>query len=252
MEPPVLDVHPFHGRRAAGKRWRKHPLSRLMPFHVYVTLATEWRLARVRLRGRAVRRRFAGAGELLVNIGAGPHGKPGWVNLDAAPAAEVNCVFDCRRELPFADGAVRAIFSEHFVEHLDYTEEVPLFLRECARVLRPGGVIRLVVPDAERYLHAYCQGDWSGLARLRTLDAEHRDPWLGGRYRTRMELINAVFRQGEQHKYAYDYETLALALAQAGFDDIGRCEYGHSRLAQLALDQAARAPESLYVEAQKP
>jgi predicted SAM-dependent methyltransferase len=51
-------------------------------------------------------------------------------------------------KLPFADGHFDYIFSEHFFEHLFLDEAVALFL-EARRILRPGGVIRTVVPDAD-------------------------------------------------------------------------------------------------------
>jgi predicted SAM-dependent methyltransferase len=99
----------------------------------------------------------------MVNIGAGPAGKAGWVNLDGFRATGINCLCDARRRLPFPDGSVRGIFTEHFVEHLDYTEEVPDFISECYRALEPGGAIRIIFPDIEMYLKAYTAGGWEEL-----------------------------------------------------------------------------------------
>src|SRR5260370_42394028 len=93
------------------------------------------------------------------------------------------------------------------------------FLREAWRCLRPGGVIRVVVPDAGAYLRAYGE-DWASLAAIRGLEPTEkgwRDPWLGENYQTKMQLINAVFRQGNKHLYAYDQETFVLILTEAGF-----------------------------------
>ncbi len=66
-----------------------------------------------------------------------------------------------------------------------------------------------------------------------------------------MQLINAVFRQGGEHKYAYDEETLALVLRQAGFRRINRCGFGVSADPEMAPDTASRSGESLYMEAIK-
>jgi predicted SAM-dependent methyltransferase len=118
-------------------------------------------------------------------------------------------------------------------------------------VLQPGGVLRIIVPDAERYLRAYCDGGWDTLAQLRPLDAGRIDRFFGCRYRTKLELINQVFRQGHAHKYAYDYETLEFLLHRYGFSQVERREFGQSRLAELFIDQPRRASESLYVEAVK-
>ncbi len=55
---------------------------------------------------------------------------------------------DLRKPLPWADGAFRAVYASHTLEHLHLNEARQL-LRECVRVLRPGGICRMVVPDLE-------------------------------------------------------------------------------------------------------
>ena len=164
------------------------------------------------------------------------------------PEPGVNCVHDCRYGLPFPDGSVRGIFSEHFFEHLDYIDDAPAFLDECRRVMTRDGVLRLVVPDAGRYLHAYAQGGWDGLTTLRPLRDGHVDAYYGTVYETPMEVINAVFRQGVEHKYAYDLETLVCLLERHGFM-ASQCQFGSSDTSEMVLDSAERASESLYVEA---
>jgi predicted SAM-dependent methyltransferase len=146
---------------------------------------------------------------------------------------------------------VKCIFCEHFFEHIDYTEEVPYFLSECHRVLKPGGVIRLIVPDIEKYLRAYSVGGWEDLSKIRPLKTNHTDYYGGSQYNTRMELINVLFRQGHEHKFAYDEETLEFVLRRYGFRTVLRQEFGRSMMPELCLDQPTRACESLYVEAKK-
>ncbi len=248
-EVPLLGVYPKHAERNRKLGWRGRLIRRVLPRHAFEPLRDELRLAWLRLRSKSVRARFASGRELLVNVGVGPFGKPGWVNVDAFPAPGVNCVYDCRRSLPFPDGSARIVYTEHFFEHLDYHEEVPSFLAECHRVLRPGGLLRLIVPDMERYLQAYGDDDWSALDRIRSLAEGHVDPFVKCSYNTKMELLNVVFRQGHQHKFAYDYETLALCLARAGFAAVERSRFGHSRAAEACLDHPDRESESLYVEA---
>lgn len=251
IEP--VEVYPAYEekrQRSTGLRRLLYALSPL-PLHALHPLVFEARLKLVRMRSRGVRRRFASASDLLVNIGPGNNGRQGWVNVDVFAGEGVTCVYDCRKQLPFPDRSVRGIFCEHVFEHFDYTEEVPYFVSECHRVLRKGGVLRIVVPDAGRYLQAYCEGGWARLEALRDLDETHVDPHNGGRYATRMELINVIFRQGHEHKFAYDYETLAYVLKRYGFDEVAQRTCGESALPELALDQPSRAPESLYVEATK-
>jgi hypothetical protein len=100
-------------------------------------------------------------------------------------------------------------------------------------------------------MRAYCQEGWSELSELRSLGQDHSDPFVGGRYNTKMELINVIFRQGQEHKYAYDYETLEFLLRRHRFSVVLRQEYGQSTMKELILDQPSHATESMYVEAQK-
>jgi predicted SAM-dependent methyltransferase len=148
-----------------------------------------------------------------------------------------------RRALPLGDGAARGIRVEHFVEHLEAREELPAFLRDCHRALAPGGVLRIIVPDAERYLQAYCRGDLSGFHELDVPTPFPSD------LPTRMDVINHVFHQWHEHRWGYDFETMAHRLRDAGFATIERSAYLSSRNPRLAQDRSTHAPYSLYVEA---
>lgn len=251
MKPAVkhLDISPAYGRKLASlPRW-KQSLVGILPLYTIAQLRFETKLAWTRFRQRGIPRRYRGATGLKVNLGCGVCGHDGWVNVDARPGPTVNCVWDCRKELPFPDGSTRLIFTEHFFEHVDYTAEAPYFLAECRRVLQPGGVIRIIVPDAERYLRAYTEPGWEALRRLRELDERNFDRYTDATYRTKMELVNEVFRQSFTHKFAYDYETLERLLLDAGFSRVQRQEFGRSLEPDLLLDLPSRAHESLYVEA---
>ncbi len=248
---PQFEVYPFYGQEVLRSKGIKKLIHALMPRHAYMCLRTEIPLSLLRLRSGRVRRKFSRSDNLMVNLGAGPCGKPGWVNVDVGKAPLVNCQYDCRKSLPFPDNSVKCIFCEHFFEHIDYTEEVPYFLSECHRALKPGGVIRLIVPDVEKYLRAYSEGGWEGLSKIRPLKPDRTDYYGGSQYNTRMELINVVFRQGHEHKFAYDHETLEFVLRRYGFGTVLRQEFGRSLMPELSLDQPTRASESLYVEAKK-
>ena len=67
-----------------------------------------------------------------------------------------------------------------------------------------------------------------------------------------MELVNLLFRQFGEHKFAYDYASLEHALVTAGFTDVQRASFGVTMLGDLAIDSPSREHESLYVEAVKP
>ncbi len=254
---PTLDIYPNFEQRLANKSGFARLAMTALPFiprHAYHPFISELNLAFRRLtnRPKRVRESYKSRRDLLVNIGCGERGKAGWENVDLFHSPGVNCVYDCRRGLPFADNTVKGIFTEHFFEHIDYTEEVPFFLSECNRVLQPGGVIRIVVPDAEKYVRAYCAEGWEDLTLVRPLNPDHSDVHFGSRFNTKMEVLNAVFRQYFEHKFAYDFPTLEFLLRRYGFSEVENQSFSRSTLPELAIDSADRVSESLYVEAVKP
>jgi predicted SAM-dependent methyltransferase len=226
-------------------------MRKAFPIYLVDQVIAEVRLAKKRLfTARLVRRTLASEKGNRVNIGCGAHPTPGWINLDINSHPGVY-FWDCRRALPLSDGSIAAIYSEHFFEHLDLYNEAYPFLRECLRCLEPRGVLRIVVPDAGAYLRAYA-GPWELLAEMRPLDRTAngwRDRWLGDHiYQTKMQLMNAVFRQVYDHKYAYDEETLVSVMREAGFADVVVQQFGMSIDPKMAPDTKERRTESLYVE----
>jgi predicted SAM-dependent methyltransferase len=249
-----LDIFPNCDERLAQKQGVRRVIASSFPFvprHTYLPLLHELRMAWRRIgTGREVKK-FRNARDLRLNIGCGSCGKPGWINVDIDASSGVNCVWDCRKSLPFPDGSAKCIFTEHFVEHLDYSEEIPYFLSECYRVLEPRGVIRIIVPDAEKYLRGYCRGGWDELSKVRQLGPNLTDGVYGSKYNTRMELVNVIFRQYFEHKFAWDYETMEFVLQRYGFSTVRHQCFGESLLPELVIDMPERASESLYVEAMK-
>jgi predicted SAM-dependent methyltransferase len=192
-----------------------------------------------RLRLRRIRQ---GHG-LRVNVACGPHILPGFVNIDLLPCCSDVLGWDCRRTLPLADNSAIGIRVEHFLEHLEPREELPAFLNACLRVLKPDGILRVIVPDAERYLRAYCHDDLIGFRELAVPDPFPED------LPTRMDIINHVFHQWHEHRWAFDFETLAHRLHSAGFCRVQQMAYQQSIDPMLAQDREVHAPYSLYVEA---
>lgn len=97
----------------------------------------------------------------LLNIGCGHTRHPAWINLDVAGPPDV-IPWDIRRGIPFRDNAFDAIYHSHVLEHLPKAA-APGFLAECLRALKPGGALRVAVPDLESaardYLLALEQAD---------------------------------------------------------------------------------------------
>lgn len=171
---------------------------------------------------------------LRLHLGSAGNRIDGWVNIDLLrPGRTLELYWDLRRGLPFHDGSVDAIFSEHLFEHLPYEDGVTL-LRECRRVLRLGGIARTGVPDLERYVASYLGHD-DLIERVRP-----------GRRTRALALGEPFFLHG--HQCMYDFDTMQCALRDAGFAHVERSRYLQGRL-QPSPDSAARRDETLYVEA---
>jgi predicted SAM-dependent methyltransferase len=201
---------------------------------------------RAALTGQRARiRRFVAtrASPVLLNLGAGPRGidDSHWVNVDGAPAVGVRFLVDLRRPLPFDDGAFDGVFCEHVLEHFSQADGERL-AREVRRILRPGGVFRVIVPDAELVLKRYFEAPGELVA--------DRGEGQG----TAMEAVNSYFRQRYEHQFMYDWPTLARTLRRAGFRIVVRCCYSPAAPARTPwrIDDAKYASESLYVEARTP
>jgi predicted SAM-dependent methyltransferase len=192
-------------------------------------------------------RRLRAQRDLLVNVACGPFALDGFVNVDLYKLAAHVIPWDCRWSLPLSDGSAAGVRAEHFVEHLEPREELPAFLRDCLRVLAPGGVLRIVVPDAGRYLQAYAHGP-NALDAWRDLGVPIPFP---DDLPTRMDVVNHVFHQWHEHRWGYDAETLAHRVKSAGFAEAAVARFGESRLPALARDREVHRPYSLYLEAIK-
>jgi predicted SAM-dependent methyltransferase len=227
--------------RNCGTNWRTVGLLR------FELMALETRALNVVSPAiRRTRRKLARRHGLSVNLGSGGRGQEGWVNLDVGRHhKDVTFPWDIRRGLPFGDGQVARIFAEHVIEHIEFREDLPRLLASIWRVLEPGGRVRIVVPDCERYLEAYVTRDpakWAALG-LATLPSDMPTP---------MAMVNHEFHQGGEHQFGYDYETLRYVLSKAGFCEVGKRAYGMSDDPELCLDREQHSTYSLYVEARKP
>jgi predicted SAM-dependent methyltransferase len=117
----------------------------------------------------------------LLNLGCGQTYHPSWTNLDIRPADPSIRCWDVTQRLPFEDASFDAVYHSHLLEHLPRADALP-FLRECWRVVKPRGVLRLAIPNLEAiarlYLHALDDawfGDKEAIAHHRWLVMELYD-----------------------------------------------------------------------------
>ncbi len=137
---------------------------------------------------------------------------------------------DLSHGVPARDDSVDYIYSSHFLEHL-YPSEANALLVSCYQVLKPGGMIRIGVPDLEYALDMYRAG-----SKRECLD--------------RYFFVEAKGSVYARHKYMYDFELLTDMLRKAGFGSVDRCRYRQGNVPDVEfLDN--RPEETLFVEARK-
>jgi prepilin-type processing-associated H-X9-DG protein len=201
-----------------------------------------WRL---RLRRRLPARFRRGAGEQVwLQLGSGAKAHPAFVNIDGNFLSAPDMWLDLRHGLPLPAGSVDAIYACHVFEHL-YWRELAGLLRACARVLRPRGGLRALVPSVELAVAAYLRGDRGWFP-----DFPSRFSSAGGR------LVNFLFCDG-QHRLAFDAAFAAEALEGAGFAAVRRLAPRRSDLFPSEVLEALEPPvghieTSLVVEARTP
>lgn len=184
------------------------------------------------------------SGQTKLNVGCGTDYKEGWVNIDNNSDNNIEKLdlnFDMRNPLPYKDGTVDFIFNEHFFEHLT-VDEGQTAMKDLMRVLKPGGVMRIAMPDLELAVKAYTDKNWKG-------NKEFLERFGLGFVKTRAELLNMNFSWWG-HKWLYDWEELERRLGEAGFTKVKRCEWGKSEYTELC-DLETRQESLLIAEVTK-
>jgi predicted SAM-dependent methyltransferase len=177
---------------------------------------------------------------LCINFGCGPRVLDGWINLDMSRADDIDVVWNLKFGMPFPDASCTALFGEHVIEHIPKEDGAKL-LKECYRVLEPGGVLRLSTPDAGLYLCSYA-GDREFLSH----------PSFDRPAETAMDRINTMMRENGGHLWIYDAESLVKLVKSAGFKSVTQRSFNKSEHTKMqGIDSEGRAFESLYVEGKK-
>ncbi|MGH3414200.1 MAG: class I SAM-dependent methyltransferase [Marmoricola sp.] len=223
--------------------------------------------------GVAERRHGRSPTPLLVNLGSGQHGPQTWVNFDRSPSmllrrfpvargllrrAGVINEFqaqgwdphiqrrDLVRPLPFAGGTVDAIYSSHFLEHVFLTEAETV-LREAYRVLRAGGILRLALPDGERWARELVEAGDDPTGEAGRLYQErlgaHPDARPTGRHGLTFGLGGFV------HRWQPTRGLVRSMLQRAGFADTAERKFREGELPDL--DRIENREESFFYEARK-
>lgn len=183
-------------------------------------------------------------------------------------------VWNLKRGIPFADGSSDAVYHSHLLEHFDRDDALN-FLIECRRALKPGGLIRVVVPDLKTWVDAYRQSASSAIAGCGISGHEQviddlfgqfvqRQPTTRGSQKPLVRWLERLIlgdsaRVGWTHQWMYDRFTLPALLTRAGFDEVRIVSASDSRIEGwsgfgLEIDAEGREhmPGSLRIEAVRP
>ena len=197
---------------------------------------------------------LSGPGLNKLHIGCGGNNLPGWLNTDLWPHGD-QIYLDATKHFPFPSASFDYVYSEHMIEHIPWQSALHM-LRECCRVLKPGGVIRIATPNIH-FLARLLQDDHSELDQ-KYLEHNTRAlvPWAP--YPGGVFVVNHYMRAWG-HQFIFDVHSLTRTLELAGFKDMTECRLNESSNKELSgLAAVSRMPdgflvlETIVVEGRKP
>lgn len=182
-----------------------------------------------------------------LNFGCGHNKLEGWENYDTD--------IDISKSLPFPDAYADAVYAEHCVEHIDIYQAISFF-KECYRILRFSGVIRISVPAVDKIL------------KLSTPDYFHMIKISWERFScgqkvpeiiTHRDAIHSIL-YFHGHKSVWSLGILSSLLYYAGFDEISSQDQGESNYDilkhieghQILIGKEFNNIESIICEGRKP
>ena len=209
-----------------------------------------------------------------LNLGCGPVQPSGWVNIDGSRRARLASrlplidrllvraglipptefgpqvmVCDLFKRLPFEDDSVACVYAGEVWEHFERPDSEKL-TRECYRVLKRGGVLRVCVPDDPQYFRRYLECLDAELAKPRSerSDAElHRMIQLyWNNICTRPKVLGFM---GHTHKWSWDEVQLVSMFEAVGFSEVDRMRFYESRIPDV---NRVERSDFLIVEGVKP
>ncbi|HWP58451.1 MAG TPA: methyltransferase domain-containing protein [Candidatus Acidoferrales bacterium] len=150
-----------------------------------------------------------------LHIGAGGNDPPGWLNTDIAPNRD-EVYLDATKPFPLPDGSFHYIFSEHMIQAVSWEGGLAM-LKECRRVLAPGGKLRIVTPNLAKFVQLLNEDPDADARRFMAaksrLHGWRENPVTG------VHIFNRQMRDwGTQ--FLYDPPTLRKSLELAGFTEI--------------------------------
>lgn len=182
-----------------------------------------------------------------VQIGGGSHYLNGFINIDVVKPADI--IFDVRKNIPLPSQSINYIFTEHFLEHIDYPVSVFNFFSEANRVLFKQGRLVVGVPDSGLVIKAYINKNKKFLKKI-------KNNWYSKRIiikyiDTGIDIVNLLIRDEDcdakynPHFWGYDEVKLKKMFKDNGFKNIKK----------WIVDSSIASPKrkfcTLYIEGTK-
>jgi len=210
-----------------------------------------------------------------INIGCGAHPFQGWVNydhnifiyfsripilkwllkkinfipfgfkefMDIADSENIQYA-DGGNHIPESNDTVDVLYSSHMLEHLD-VEETHTFLTESMRILKKGGILRLVVPDFDKLITAYSQ-------HQNPLQFINDSCLVGKKPKSLIKKMQYLVQGHGWHFSMYNKLTLMELLEKYGFKKIQILKEGETNILGCAhLNLSPHSHESIFIEAKK-
>lgn len=214
----------------------------------------------------------SGTPQVRLNIGCGHIQPAGWINIDNSiraslasrlpildrlltrlkllPMTEFNRytrVINVHKKLPWPDKSVDAIYCGEVLEHFD-VKQGEQFIRECFRILRPDGVLRVRVPDNYRFWKSYTREYETAIALNHDQWTDRHTRWIAMFFKDICVRRPYFGSMGHFHKWMYDEISLTLLFRNAGFLGVERRAFHDSRIHDVS---AVEARDDLIIEAVK-
>lgn len=180
-------------------------------------------------------------GKVKINLGSGHWKLDGWVNVDIDLESQPDVGANLAGGLPFANGVARLMHTEDFIDQLEL-DNAAEFLKECHRILAPGGVLRVLTPDMRKLADMYLNDP----ERLKAMWNEFVAVPLS------IDTAGEIFNMGMRfagHTFLYDEESFKALASSCGFE-ARTVTYQQSEMEELrGLD--LRSPDdalSLYFD----
>ncbi|KAF3889675.1 MULTISPECIES: class I SAM-dependent methyltransferase [Nostocales] len=216
---------------------------------------------------------------ILLNLGCGQTRPLGWINTDSSlnslfqkypiiqhlmikihksiKYSTSNVIFmDLRYAWKFKDCSVDVVYASHVFEHLTLKTS-QLFMNEAFRVLRPNGILRIVVPDlyqlAKNYVSRYEQGDEIASQEFLEFINLHKEGTYSKNRNIFVKILNFLQSYPHQHKYMYDALSIKHFMSANGFVDICESTYGESKyISEISqVEFTKEGVPSIYIESKK-